>query len=184
GTPGMFDSLPYRNDAAIVFRRLARSIPNAVGVLGVATCDKGLPAMMMALAGLGHLPSAIIPGGVMLPTTRGEDTAQVQSIGARYAQGEISLEYAKDVACHSCASPGGGCQFLGTAATSQVVAEALGLTLPHAALVPSGQEIWRDLARRTARALMRMARQKLTVRDILTDASAHNAMVVHAAFGG
>jgi putative YjhG/YagF family dehydratase len=184
GTPGMFDSLPYRNDAAIVFRRLARSIPNAVGVLGVATCDKGLPAMMMALAGLGHLPAAIIPGGVMLPTTRGEDTAQVQSIGARYAQGEISLEYAKDVACHSCASPGGGCQFLGTAATSQVVAEALGLTLPHAALVPSGQEIWRDLARRTARALMRMARQKLTVRDILTDASAHNAMVVHAAFGG
>ena len=184
GTPGMFDSLPYRNDAAIVFRRLARSIPNAVGVLGVATCDKGLPAMMMALAGLGHLPAAIIPGGVMLPTTRGEDTAEVQSIGARYAQGEISLEYAKDVACHSCASPGGGCQFLGTAATSQVVAEALGLTLPHAALVPSGQEIWRDLARRTARALMRMARQKLTVRDILTDASAHNAMVVHAAFGG
>ncbi len=184
GTPGMFDSLPYRNDAAIVFRRLARSIPNAVGVLGVATCEKGLPAMMMALAGLGHLPAAIIPGGVMLPTTRGEDTAQVQSIGARYAQGEISLEYAKDVACHSCASPGGGCQFLGTAATSQVVAEALGLTLPHAALVPSGQEIWRDLARRTARALMRMARQKLTVRDILTDASAHNAMVVHAAFGG
>ena len=184
GTPGMFDSLPYRNDAAIVFRRLARSIPNAVGVLGVATCDKGLPAMMMALAGLGHLPAAIIPGGVMLPTTRGEDTAQVQSIGARYAQGEISLEYAKDVACHSCASPGGGCQFLGTAATSQVVAEALGLTLPHAALAPSGQEIWRDLARRTARALMRMARQKLTVRDILTDASAHNAMVVHAAFGG
>ncbi|MGB9690140.1 YjhG/YagF family D-xylonate dehydratase [Thermogutta sp.] len=184
GTPGMFDSLPYRNDAAIVFRRLARSIPNAVGVLGVATCDKGLPAMMMALAGLGHLPSAIVPGGVMLPTTRGEDTAQVQSLGARYAQGEISLERARDVACHSCASPGGGCQFLGTAATSQVVAEALGLTLPHAALVPSGQEIWRDLARRTARALMRMAEQKLTVRDILTEASAHNAMVIHAAFGG
>mgnify|MGYP001236559824 CR=1 FL=1 len=184
GTPGMFDSLPYRNDAAIIFRRLARSIPNAVGVLGVATCDKGLPAMMMALAGLGHLPSAIIPGGVMLPTSRGEDTAKVQSIGARYAQGEISLEYARDVACHSCASPGGGCQFLGTAATSQVVAEALGLTLPHAALAPSGQEIWRDLARRTARALMRMVNQKLTVRDILTEASAHNAMVVHAAFGG
>ena len=50
GTPGMFDSLPYRNDAAIVFRRLIRSLPLRAGILGVATCDKGLPAMMMALA--------------------------------------------------------------------------------------------------------------------------------------
>src|SRR5690349_16543973 len=52
GTVGMFDSLPYRNDAAILFRRLARSLPTRSGVMGVATCDKGLPAMMMALAGL------------------------------------------------------------------------------------------------------------------------------------
>lgn len=184
GTPGMFDSLPYRNDAAAVFRRLARSIPNAVGIIGVATCDKGLPAMMMALAGLAHLPSVIIPGGVMLPTTRGEDTAKVQSIGARYAQGEVTLEEAQEVACHSCASPGGGCQFLGTAATSQVVAEALGLTLPHAALAPSGQEVWRELARRSARAVIHMVRRGLRVRDILTEKAAHNAMVVHAAFGG
>ncbi|MGH7134577.1 MAG: dihydroxy-acid dehydratase, partial [Pirellulales bacterium] len=51
GTTGMFDSLPYRNDAATLFRRLIRSLPTRRGVLGVATCDKGLPAMMMALAG-------------------------------------------------------------------------------------------------------------------------------------
>ena len=59
GTTGMFDSLPYRNDAAQVFRRLARSLPTRKGVLGVATCDKGLPAMMMALAGLSDLPGII-----------------------------------------------------------------------------------------------------------------------------
>ena len=47
----MFDSLPFRNDAAIVLRRLIRSLPTSNGVLGIATCDKGLPAMMMALAG-------------------------------------------------------------------------------------------------------------------------------------
>ena len=82
GTPGMYDSLAYRNDAASIFRRLARSIPNARGVLGVATCDKGLPAMMMALAGLRRLPCVLVPGGVMLPPTVGEDTGRVQSIGA------------------------------------------------------------------------------------------------------
>jgi len=184
GTPGMFDSLPYRNDAAIVFRRLARSIPRAVGVLGIATCDKGLPAMMMALAGLRDLPVVIVPGGVMLPTTRGEDTAKVQSIGARYAQNEITLEEAQAAACHSCASPGGGCQFLGTAATSQVIAEALGLALPHSALAPSGQPLWRDVARRSAQALVYLAKKGLAGKAILTEAAAHNAMVLHAAFGG
>ena len=62
----MFDSLPYRNDAAIVMRRLIRSLPTRQGVIGVATCDKGLPAMMMALAGTRDLPCALIPGGVTL----------------------------------------------------------------------------------------------------------------------
>ena len=62
GTTGMFDSLPYRNDAAIVLRRLARSLPRRRGVMGVATCDKGLPAMMMALASCGPLPSVLVPG--------------------------------------------------------------------------------------------------------------------------
>ncbi len=184
GTPGMFDSLPYRNDAAVVFRRLARSIPRARGVLGVASCDKGLPAMMMALAGLPHLASAIMPGGVMLPTTGPENTAYVQSLGTRYAHQEITLDDARLAACHACASPGGGCQFLGTAATSQVIAEALGWTLPHAALAPSGQSIWRELARRTARAVTLLAERGITARHIVTEAALHNAMVVHAAFGG
>src|SRR5438067_230487 len=156
GTPGMMDSLPYRNDAAAVLRRLIRSLPTRSGVVGVATCDKGLPAMMMALAGAGDLPAVLVPGGVMLAGAPGnEDTAKVQTIGARFARGEITLEQAAEMGCHACASPGGGCQFLGTAATSQVVGEALGLTLPHAALSPSGQPIWLDLARRSARALAR-----------------------------
>ncbi len=72
GTTGMFDSLPYRNDAAIVFRRLARSLPLRAGVLGIATCDKGLPAMMMAVAGLPDLPAVVVPGGVTLPPAQGE----------------------------------------------------------------------------------------------------------------
>jgi putative YjhG/YagF family dehydratase len=184
GTPGMYDSLAYRNDAASIFRRLARSIPNARGVLGVATCDKGLPAMMMALAGLRRLPCVLVPGGVMVPPTKGEDTARVQSIGARYVHHEITLEEAAEVGCHVCASGGGGCHFLGTAATSQVVAEALGMALPHSALAPSGQPIWLDMARRSAKALMALDDRGVALADILSDASIRNAMVVFAAFGG
>ena len=185
GTVGMMDSLPYRNDAALVLRRLIRSLPTRSGVLGVATCDKGLPAMMMALAGTRGLPCVLVPGGVMLAGREGsEDTGKVQSIGARYSQGEISLEYAMEAGCRTCASPGGGCQFLGTAATAQVVGEALGLALPHSALAPSGQPVWLDLARRSARALIDLARQARTLHDILTPAALRNAITVHAAFGG
>ena len=184
GTVGMFDSLPYRNDAAIVLRRLARSLPLREGVMGIATCDKGLPAMLMAVAGLTDRPGIIVPGGVTLPPKAGEDAGAIQTIGTRYTHGLITLEDAADLGCRACASPGGGCQFLGTAATAQVVAEALGLTLPHAALAPSGQPVWHDLAVRSARAVIALAASGLTTGDVLTPASITNAMTVHAAFGG
>lgn len=184
GTPGMFDSLAYRNDAAAVLARLARSIPSARGVLGIATCDKGLPAVMMALGRVRHLPVGLVPGGVTLPPIEGEDTGKIQSIGARFARGELSLDDACRLGCRVCASAGGGCHFLGTAATGQVVAEALGLTLPHAALAPSGQPIWLDIAERTAKVLLAAERRGVTGQHILTEAALHNAMVVFAAFGG
>lgn len=184
GTTAMFDSLPYRNDAAIVLRRLIRSLPRRAGVLGIATCDKGLPAMMMALVSMRDLPAVLVPGGVTLPPEHGEDAGKIQTIGARFSHGLISLREAAELGCRACASPGGGCQFLGTAATSQVVGEALGLSLPHSALAPSGQPVWLELARQSARALVRLERRKITVGQIITPASVRNAMVVHAAFGG
>ena len=184
GTHGMMDSLPYRNDAAIVLRRLARSLPTRKGVLGVATCDKGLPAMMMAVAGLHNLPAIIVPGGVTLPADNGEDAGKVQTIGARFSHNQISLKEAAEAGCRACASPGGGCQFLGTAASAQVVAEALGLALPHPALAPSGQPVWLELAKYSAQALYQLASEGLKTSDILTPAAIRNAIVVHAAFGG
>src|SRR3954470_13466884 len=184
GTNGMFDSLPYRNDAALIFRRLIRSLPRRVGVVGIATCDKGLPAMMMALAAMTDLPAVLVPGGVTLPPENGEDAGVIQTIGARFSHGLISLDEAADLGCRACASPGGGCQFLGTAATSQVVGEALGMSLPHSALAPSGQPVWLDLATRSARALLRLEQDGITMGRVLTERSIHNAMVVHAAVGG
>lgn len=185
GTDGMMDSLPYRNDAATVFRRLIRSHPTRKGIAGVATCDKGLPAMMMALASCDDLPTVLIPGGVtLLSEDTDEDLGRIQTIGARYAQGTLSYADAAEAGCRACASPGGGCQFLGTAATSQVIAEGLGLTLPHSALAPSGADIWRDMARRSGAALVSMEQNGTTTKDIITDAAIENALAVHTAFGG
>lgn len=184
GTAGMFDSLPYRNDAAMVLRRLIRSLPQRSAVLGVGTCDKGLPSMMQALAGMSKLPGVIVPGGVTLPPTHGEDAGKIQTIGVRYTNGELSLEEAAELGCRACATPGGGCQFLGTAGTAQVIAEALGMTVPHAALAPSGQPVWREMAKQSARAALKMAESGLTTGMIISDRAIRNAMAVHAAFGG
>lgn len=184
GTVGMFDSLPFRNDAAIVMRRQIRSLPTRKGVMGIATCDKGLPAMMMALAGLGNLPAVLVPGGVTLPPEDGEDAGTVQTIGVRFTHGLVSRDEAATLGCKACGSPGGGCQFLGTAATSQVVGEALGLSPIHSALAPSGAAVWLELASRAADLIVKMEARGTGVNQILTDSAIRNAMVVHAAFGG
>lgn len=184
GTAGMMDSLPYRNTAAEVFGRLIRSLPPAKGVMGIATCDKGLPAMIMALAASRGLPGILVPGGVTLPPHEGEDAGTIQSIGTRFAHGEVSLKEAAELGCAACATSGGGCQFLGTAASSQVVAEALGMTLPHAALAPSGEAVWLSLATQSAIALRDLITRGIRMQDILSNASIENAMVVNAAFGG
>ncbi|HML20928.1 MAG TPA: YjhG/YagF family D-xylonate dehydratase [Aggregatilinea sp.] len=184
GTEGMFDSLPYRNDAAITMRRLIRSLPTREGVIGIGTCDKGLPAILMALAGTADLPGIVVPGGVTLPDPEAEDTAIIQTIGARFAHGLITLDYAAEMGCRACGSSGGGCQFLGTAATSQVIAEALGMALPHSALAPSGEPVWLDVAHRSALALLHLKAGGIRLRDILTQHALENAMLVHAAVGG
>ncbi len=184
GTVGMFDSLPFRNDAAIVMRRQIRSLPTRKGVIGIATCDKGLPAMMMALAGSGNLPAVLVPGGVTLPSEDGEDAGTVQAIGVRFTHGLVSRDEAATLGCKACGSPGGGCQFLGTAATSQVVGEALGLSPIHSALAPSGAAVWLELASRAADLIVKMEARGTGVNQILTDSAIRNAMVVHAAFGG
>jgi putative YjhG/YagF family dehydratase len=130
----------------------------------------------MALAGVPSLPAVAVPGGVTLLARDAENTATVQTLSARFARGEITLDHASVMGCRACGSAGGGCQFMGTAATSQVVAEALGLALPHSALSPSGTDIWSGMHR--------LAGEGLTTEDILTDDAIHNAMVLHAAVGG
>jgi putative YjhG/YagF family dehydratase len=201
GTLGGFDSLPSRNDAYRAMIGQCRSLPQRRGVLGVATCDKGLPAVMMMLAAAGHqlkLPGIVVLGGVALPPAiddsnravweaagvSPEDAGKSQSLGSRLALGQVTLEQASLIGCAACATVGGGCQFFGTAATAQVIAEALGMALPHTALAPSGQPIWEDSGRRAALALDQMIESGTTMKDILTADAVHNAMVIHAMSGG
>lgn len=184
GTTAMFDSLAYRNDASLVMRRLARSLPTAEGVMGIATCDKSMPAMMMALAEMRDMPTILVPGGVTLSPSDGEDAGKAQSVGIRYAQGELAKDKAEEILCRTCATPGGGCQFLGTAATSQVIGEALGLSLPHSALSPSGFPVWFELATRSTKALSNLHKKKISTSQILTPSAIRNAMITHAACGG
>jgi len=192
-TPGMRFSLLYRNDAYRTLSDLARSLPTSKGFMGIATCDKGTPAMLMALAEQHDSPTIYVPGGVALPGTPTEaygkhyytpQQASLHGIRTQYMHGGVTLEQAQLAGCAACGTPGGGCQFLGTAATAQVIGEALGMALPHAALAPSGQKIWVDMARNSAEALLRLKELGITSKDILTDDAIHNAMVVHAAFGG
>ena len=138
----------------------------------------------VALAELRDMPTILIPGGVTLSPSEGEDAGKAQSVGIRYAHGEIAKEQAEEILCRTCATPGGGCQFLGTAATSQVIGEALGLSLPHSALSPSGFPVWMELAKRSAKALLQLYRNKTCTTEILTSKAIHNAMVTHAACGG
>src|SRR5262249_56769844 len=133
-----------------------------------------------AVAAMRDLPCVLVPGGVTLPPRDGEDAGKVQSIGARFAHGELTLERAQELGCRACGSPGGGCQFLGTAATSQVIGEALRLSLPHSALAPSGQPVWTDMARRSAPPPVRLPARGVLASALVTRPAAHNRIVVQA----
>src|SRR5204862_136684 len=97
------------------------------------------------------------------------------ALGYHTGHWEIGLlEQAAEEGCRACASPGGGCQFLGTAATAQVIGEALGLSMPHSALAPSGQAVWLDIAVQSARALIQLESRGVKSKDIVTDAAVRN----------
>ena len=185
GTTGMMDSLAYRNDAAIVLRRLIRSLPTRRGVMGIATCDKGLPAMMMALAAQKSLPCILVPGGVtLLPEAR-----------RRCRKSPIAGRALFPRAAH----PGRGLR----AGLPRLRLAGRGLPVPgHGGHQPgrgrsagAGRHALRagavrpaDLAgdgRNVRRApWWRWQRKKSRWATFLTADALHNAMVTHAAFGG
>lgn len=181
GHDGINYSLASRDMIANMVEIHNNATPFDAGVF-LASCDKGLPGLLMGI-GRTNLPAVVVPGGVMCA---GPDLLTLEQIGAYSAmcqRGEITDEqftYYKHNACPSC----GACSFMGTACTMQVMAEALGLTLPGAALLPATGEKLHELARRSGEQAAALAKSGLTARDIVTKDSFENAIIVHAAISG
>ena len=152
------------------------------GAVFISSCDKAVPAHLMAMARL-NLPSVFVPGGTMPFAANGFTLEQIGNVNARFKTGELTREqftqYQKD-ACTSC----GACQFMGTACTMQVMAEALGLALPHSALMPANMKYINNMAKAAGKTVVELVKKNLHARDILTEKAFHNAVVIHGAIGG
>ena len=155
------------------------------GLVGIAGCDKSLPAMMMAMLRL-NVPGVFIYGGSILPGKfKGRDvTVQdvFEAVG-RHSAGEMNddeLGALERVACPS----GGSCGGQFTANTMACVAEAIGLALPNSTAMPAPYESRDEYADAAGRAVMRMIGEGLRPRDIVTREALENAATVVAASGG
>src|SRR5512142_2673876 len=181
GTDGMDFSLLSRDLIAGVCEMHARS-GHYDAVVFISSCDKAVPAHLMAAARL-DLPAVHVPGGAMA-AGRGDATVdQIGSIAAALRRGELSpAEYRAwvDAAVPSC----GACAFMGTALTSQVVAETLGLALPASAIAPADGAVIADSARAAGETVLEHLRAGRTARSFITPGGLRNAMVAHAAIGG
>ncbi len=181
GTDGINYSLASREMIANMIEIQANATPFDAGVY-IASCDKGMPGNLMGMARV-NIPGIVVPGGTM---SAGPELLTLNELGyysARYERGEIDenrLNWAKRNACPSC----GACSFIGTATTMQIMAEALGLTLPGAALLPAMSEDLIQCAYESGRRSVELAREGLKVSDIVTMESFENAILVHAAISG
>ena len=181
GHDGINFSLASRDTLANLIEIHASATPFDAGVF-IASCDKAVPAHLMAIGRL-NIPSIVVTGGVM---DAGPELLTLEQLGkysAMQKRGEITAEqltYYKQHACPSC----GACSFLGTASTMQIMAEALGLMLPGSALMPAMCEDLYAVSVQAGRQAVALAKSGLLPRDIVTKESFENAILVHAAISG
>lgn len=182
GNDGINYSLVSREMIANMIEIQANATPFDGGVF-LASCDKGMPGNLMGLARV-NIPSVVVTGGTM---AAGPDMLTLEQLGmysAMFERGEIDeekLNWAKCNACPSC----GACSFIGTASTMQIMAEALGLTLPGSALLPATSPDLLEYARRSGEQAVKLAQMEhMRPSDIVTLESFENAIMVHAAISG
>lgn len=181
GHDGMNFSLPSREFIANMIEIQGLATPFDGGIF-IASCDKGVPAHLIAMARL-NMPSVFVPGGVMKAGKNSLTLEQIGMYSAQYKRGEISSETLtgyQTSACPSC----GACAFMGTALTMQVMSEALGLALPGSSAMPAYDETIHDMMAKNVEALRELIRLDIKPSDILTKESFENALMVHAAVGG
>lgn len=181
GHDGINYSLPHR-DLMVDMMEVHGKATGFDGGIFIASCDKSMPASLMAAARL-DMPSVVVPGGVM---NAGPELLTLEQIGAYQAmctRGEISeeqLRFYKHHACPSC----GACSFMGTASTMQVMAEAIGMALPGTALMPATGKELREVAEKAGEQVLSLVRTGLKPSDIMTMKAFENAILVHAAISG
>lgn len=182
GNDGINFSLVSREMIANMIEIQANATPFDAGVY-IASCDKGMPGNLMGLARV-NIPSVMVTGGTM---AAGPDLLTLEQLGmynAKYERGEIDeakLCWAKQNACPSC----GACSFIGTASTMQIMAEALGLTLPGSALLPATSPDLIEYAKEAGRLAVKLSTMEhMLPSDIVTMDSFENAIMVHAAISG
>ena len=182
GTDGINYSLASREMIANMIEIQANATPFDAGVY-LASCDKGMPANLMGLLRV-NIPAVVVSGGTM---NAGPDMLTLEQLGmysAKFHRGEIGedkLNWAKHNACPSC----GACSFIGTASTMQIMAEALGLSLPGSALMPATSPDLMAYARQAGRQAVKLAyMDNMRPSDLVTMDSFENAILVHAAISG
>jgi len=181
GTDGINYSLASREMIANMIEIQANATPFDGGIF-ISSCDKGLPGNLIGLARV-NIPSIIVTGGTMNAGPHLLTLEQLGMYSAKYERGEIDEEkflWAKKNACPSC----GACSFIGTASTMQIMAEALGLTLPGSALLPATSKDLVEYAYQAGKRSVELAQQGIKPKDIVTIKSFENAILVHAAISG
>lgn len=178
---GMNYILPSREVLCDLVEVHGRVIPWD-GIAVISSCDKSIPAHLMAISRL-NIPAIHIPGGSNRIGPQMSHSVMVGETATRMRQGKDVSREVRDYRLSGC--PGSGaCQFMGTASTMQCMSEALGMTLPGAALTPASLFDIRRLAREAGRRIMDLAKKEIRPSDILTLAAFENAIKVHAAIGG
>ncbi|MCL2768501.1 MAG: dihydroxy-acid dehydratase [Solirubrobacterales bacterium] len=180
-TDGMSYSLVSRDIIAAMIEIHALGHPHDAMVL-ISGNDKSVPAHLLAIARC-DLPAVHVPGGTQLNAPDYVTSNEMWEMGAAVRRGELTeeeLDLAQRGACPTC----GACQFMGSAATGQVLSEALGLALPGSALVPEPLTKLLRYARAAGKQIVRLIAEELTPRQILTREAFENAIVMHAAIGG
>lgn len=178
GHDGMNYSLVSRDIMAAMMEIHVKATPFDAGVF-IASCDKSVPAHLMAIARL-DMPAIFMPGGIMKAGPNLLTLEQIGTYSAQYERKEITEEqfmvYKRD-ACPDC----GACSFMGTASTMQVMAEALGIALPGSALIPAHLPELKETARKAGEHALGLAKEELKPSDIMTIQAFENAIMVHAA---
>ncbi len=181
GHDGMNYSLVSRDIMAAMMEIHVKATPFDAGVF-IASCDKSVPAHLMAIARL-DMPAIFMPGGIMKAGPNLLTLEQIGTYSAQYERKEITEEqfmvYKRD-ACPDC----GACSFMGTASTMQVMAEALGIALPGSALIPAHLPELKETTRKAGEHALGLAKEELKPSDIMTIQAFENAIMVHAAIAG